>query len=191
MIEQTSFVVYDGVVVPESALLSKNGKGQYGGVPDLNEDELADPEELERAVMMAEWGPVLALPGRGSRGSFRPDRDEDGIVVGAFGSVDFDRCRPELDKARYKAGKLKERLKDILILASIVKERLPGRAKYLVLKYLRMGIIGMEHIVNEDMCALAKMHLRAAKLREEIAQLRDASLRRRRSQARAWLASLG
>ena len=32
----------------------------------------------------------------------------------------------------------------------IVKERLPGKAKYRVLKYLRMGVIGIENIANLD-----------------------------------------
>jgi hypothetical protein len=32
-------------------------------------------------------------------------------------------------------------------LADIVKERLPGKAKYLVLKYLKMGFIELGHIV--------------------------------------------
>jgi hypothetical protein len=64
--------------------------------------------------------------------------------------VDFERTRPEFDKARYKADKLREKLKDVLIMLGIVKERLPGKAKDLVLKYLRTGIIGLEHITNED-----------------------------------------
>ena len=124
------------------------------------------------------------MPGR--QGGFRPDM-EDGIVVGAFGSVDFDRCGPGIDKARYKAGKLREQLKDLLIMVSIVKERLPGKAKYLVLKYLRMGIIELEHVVSEDMVVLVRMHGRAEKLREEIAMLEEASVRRRQRQVKAVL----
>ena len=182
MTEQTSFVVCEDV--PESALLRRERKDRYGGVPGLEDDELADPDELERQVVREELGPVMLLPGR--QGGFRPDM-EDGIVVGAFGSVDFDRCGPGIDKARHKAGKLREQLKDLLIMVSMVKERLPGKAKYLVLKYLRMGIIELEHVVSEDMVVLARMHGRARKMREEIAMLEEASVRRRQRQVKAVL----
>jgi hypothetical protein len=68
---------------------------------------------------------------------------------------------------------------------SIVNERIETRAKYLVLKYLRMGIIELEHIVNNDMLALARLDLRARKMRTEIAELREASERRHRRKAEA------
>jgi hypothetical protein len=68
---------------------------------------------------------------------------------------------------------------------SIVNERIETRAKYLVLKYLRMGIIELEHIVNNDMLALARLYLRARKMRTEIAELREASERRHRRKAEA------
>jgi hypothetical protein len=172
--------------VPVSALLHEGRRNKYGSVPGLDDEELADPAELERQVMLQEWGPVLMLPVRGKRGGFRPELDEDGMEWGAFASVDFERTMPELDKARYKADKLREELRDVLIMLSIVKERLPGRAKYLVLKYLRMGVIDEEHIVSEDMRALAKLHRRARRLQEQIAELREVS-RERLRQEMAWL----
>ena len=110
--------------------------------------------------------------------------DESGhLDHGAFGTVDFERLMPEFDKARYKAEKLREQLKDLLIILSIVKDRLPSRAKHLVLKYVRMGIIGLEHIDNEDMRALAKLYLRARRLQKETAEL--AELRRRTRQRKS------
>jgi len=187
MTEETSFIVYEGVVVPESALLRRERENPYGMVPGLGDDELAEPDELERQVLREEWGPVLALP-RPKHSGFRPDI-EDGIVVGAFGSVDFDKHQPEFDKARYKAEKIRERLKDVLIMVSIVKERLPGRAKYLVLKYLRMGIIGPEDVVNGDMRALASLYEKARRLQKEIRALEEASRRRREAKVKAWLES--
>ena len=48
--EETSFVVVDGVVVPESALLQRERGSRYGSVPELPDEELADPEELERQI---------------------------------------------------------------------------------------------------------------------------------------------
>ena len=85
--------------------------------------------------------------------------------------------------------KVREQLKNLLILFGIVNERIETRAKYLVLKYLRMGIIELEHIANNDMRALARLYLRARRMREEIAELRQSSERRRQRKARALWAS--
>jgi hypothetical protein len=176
--------------VPVSPLVMVQQGNRYGSVEGLDDEELADPAELERQVWAEAWAPILALPVTARRGWIQPAIDESGhLDWGAFGSVDFDRTRPEFDKARYKAEKLREQMKDLAILIGIVKERLPGRAKYLVLKYARMGIIELEHIVNEDMLALARLYLRARRLQEEIAKLQEAGRSRRQWKAEAWLQS--
>lgn len=36
-------------------------RSRHGSVPDLNEDELADPQELERAAWVADWWPIMAI----------------------------------------------------------------------------------------------------------------------------------
>lgn len=185
MTEETSFIVYEGIVVPESVLLRRERKNPYGGVPGLDDEELASPDELEKQVLREEFGPVLRLP-RPKQQSFRPEVEE-GIVVGAFGSVDFERTRPALDKARYKAAKVRERLKDLAIRIGIVKERLKGKAKYLVLRYLRRGWIREEHIVSEDMLAMVRLEARAKRLRREMVQLEEASRKRRAKALKEWL----
>ena len=186
--EETSFVIYEGVVVPESALRRAEKRNLYGSVPGLDEDELAAPDELERQVWREEFGPILALPARGRSSHVQPSIDEDGgLDWGAFGTVDFERSMPEFDTARYKAEKLKERLRDVLIMFSIVTRRLP-RAKFLVLKYLRMGIIELDHITNEDMLALARLHLRARRLQQEIRALKGVSWQKMRRELEAVLA---
>jgi len=188
MNNEDSWTVCQGIEVPESVLLRLDRFNPYGSVEGLPDEELADPAELERMVYEREWGPVLALPVQGRRGWIQAAVDESGGVDwGAFGTVDFDRTIPEFDKARYKADKLRAELKDLLIRVSIVSERLPGKAKYLVLKYVRMGIIELDHIVSEDMLALARLYLRARKLQEEIAELQEASRARRRREAAAVL----
>ena len=185
--EETSFVICDGVVVPESALRRAKKRSSYGSVPGLDDEELADPDELERQMWREEFGPVLALPVRGKRSAIQPAIDESGGVDwGAFGTVDFDRSMPAFDKARYKADKLREQLGDVLIMFEIVRERLP-RVRALVLKYVRMGIIDLDHIVNDDMLALARLHLRARKLRQQIRALREASRKRRQTELAAVL----
>jgi hypothetical protein len=72
---------------------------------------------------------------------------------------------------------------------STVSERLP-RAKFTVLKYLRMGVITLDHISDMDMVALARLWLRVERLRDEIDLLRSASWARQRRNHEAWLAAL-
>jgi hypothetical protein len=171
-------------------LMQRERADRYGRVPGLEDSELADPEELERQVVLQEWGPVLSLPIQGKRGWVRGTMDESGqLDFGAFGTVDFERHAPSFDKARYKADKLGEQLKDVLIMFSIVSDRINTRAKYLVLKYLKMGMIGLEQIASEDMRALARLYLRARRMQQEIAELREASQRRRQRRAEALLQS--
>ena len=188
MNEETSFVVYEDIEVPGSALLRRECDNRYGSVPGLDDAELADPYELERGVMLEEWGPVLALPVKGSGSWIRPVVDEaGGIDWGAFGTVDFDRYRGGFDKVRYKADKLCEQLKDLTMRMAMVKERLPGKAKYTVLKYLKMGVIELEHISSFDMWCLARLYLRARRLRDEMWRLEQVSeARRRRQVERFW-----
>jgi hypothetical protein len=180
--------VYQIDDVPVSAVLPAEQDNRYGSVPGLDDAELADPDELEREVYQEEWGPVLALPVKGRSSWIRPVVDEaGGVDFGAFGTVDFQKLMPEFDKARYKADKLREQLKDLTIRMAIVKERLPGKAKYMVLKHLKMGVIELEHIGNDDMLCLARLYLRARKLRDELWRLEQASEARRRQQVeRFW-----
>jgi len=180
-----------GIEVPESVLLKRLRTNKYGSVPGLDDSELADPDELERQVLRQEFAPVLALPVKARESCIRPNIDEGGTVDwGAFGTVDFDRYRPQFDKLRYKADKVAEQVKDVLIIFNIVNNRIRPKAKYLVLRYLRMGIIELEHIVNNDMLALARLFLRAERMRKEIAELQEASERRRQRKAAAlWVSS--
>ena len=170
----------DNIVVPAPVLVQVERNSGYGSVPGLDDEELADPAELERWVMIQEWGPVLAVPVEKRHSSIRPEVDEFGnLDWGAFGTIDFDRLRPRFDKVRYRIDQLREELKDAVIMLSIVRERLPGRAKHLALKYLRMGLIAFDHIVDGDMRAIAKWYLRVRRLRERISELELARQRRR------------
>ena len=178
----------DNIEVPESALLQVERVNRFGSVPGLADEDLMSPDELERQVIREEFAPVLALPVERKHSGIRPAVDESGVVDwGAFGTADFDRLRPGFDKVRYKAERLREQLKDVLIMLSIVKERLPGRARYLVLNYLRRGIIELDHIVSHDMRAVARHYLRAKRLRAEIARLRKVSRQREEARIKAWV----
>jgi hypothetical protein len=180
--------VYD---IPVSAVLSAQRQDRYGHVRGLDDSELADPEELARQIIRDEWGPVLELPVNGRQDGFRPNVDEDGVVFGAFGSVDFDRIRLGFDKAQYKADKLKEQLKDTILMLEMIRQRLPKKPVALILKYLRMGIIDLECIANFDAWQLGTFYLRARWLRKQITELEEDSWGRKQERARRFFASLG
>ena len=177
---------YQSILVPAPILLKRVKKSVYGTIPDLNEDELADPDELEQQVLTEEYGPILLLPIKAKK-QWKPDTDS--LEYSAFNTVDFSRTMPAFNISLYKADKLKEQLGDILILFSIVNERITTKAKYLILKYLRMGIIELEHIVDADMLALARLYLRARRMQNEIADLKESACKRSRRQLKAFLES--
>jgi hypothetical protein len=192
MDQQEKCSVYDGVVVPESPLLRRERTNRYGSVEGLPDEELADPDELERVIYLEEFAPVLQLPVKAGGHRLCGSIDDSGKVdFGAFGTVDFDRLRPEVDKARYKAQKLKERLKDLVIMLTIMNERIPGRAKYQVLKYVRMGLIELGDIVDNEMYFFAELYLVGVRLRKEIARLQKASREKRLEEVKAWVDSAG
>jgi hypothetical protein len=177
--EELKMDIENEIEVPESVLLQATSGSKYGHVPGLDDDELADPDELERQVYEAEFAPILALPVQKGYRGIRPDTDESGGVDwGAFGTVDFERLHP-FDKTASQVRRLKWRLTHVLIMLSIVKDRMPGNSKYLVLKYLRMGILCMDDIADEDMRFAAGWYMEARRLREEIRSLMEARQRRR------------
>jgi len=189
--EATTEETYQGIPVPESVLLRREHSNPYGSVPGLDDDELADPDELERQAFIEEWAPILALPKPRRKCDIRPAIGEDGRPDwGAFATVDFERSHGGFNKARYKADRLREELRDRLIMVAVVKERLPGKASSLVLKHLAKGIITMAHIVNEDMRALAKLYLRARAKQAEIARFSEARKRRQEREGERLLARL-
>jgi len=178
----------DGIEVPESPLLRLEPKNRYGSVPGLDDEELADPEELERCVLRAEWGPVVSLRRPEPGCPIRPSVDMDGdLDWGAFATVDFDRRQPKLSWEKSKVRELREQLKDTIIMLSIVRDRLPGMAARQVLKYLEHGVLELEHIVNEDMQALGRLYLRARNLQQRIAALQQRSREREQRALEAWL----
>ncbi len=172
----------------ESRWLRAEQRNRYGSVEGLPDEELADPDELERMVYLEEFGPILRLPVKDRRYPLYGSLDEDGRMdFGAFGTVDFDRLRGQFDKTRYKVDKLKEQLKDLVMMLTIVNERIPGKAKHKVLKYVRMGILDLGEIEDNQMYFFAEMYLRAVRLRQEIATLQEAARHRRLRQMGAWL----
>ena len=183
-------LVEDGIEVAVPVYRVSGHANKYGTVSGLDEEELASPKELERMVFLQDWGPVLALPSKAKGVDFQGNLDDDGrIDFGAFATVDFDKYRPTFDKARYKEDRLKDRLKDLVIMLTIMYERVPGRNKAKVLKYVRMGIIDMGHITDVEMYRLAELYLRTLRIRKEIQQLQESRRLRNKQRLEGWLES--
>ena len=167
--------------IPVSAAIQRQMRkwDDIGTVKGLEDDELLTENELERMAFKQLWGYILDLPVRCPSGWIKPQYDEylDDYDLGAFGTVDFERLHPfnSARKANYKADKIQEELENEIIIISIISERIESKAKYLVLKYLKMGIIDLDHIENLDMHAMARHCLKAWRLQKEIRSLRSFS----------------
>ena len=183
--------VCQGVVVAEPAWIKPVHKDKYGGVTELDEEELADPEELERQINREVWGPVLMLP-KPKLSGHNPGWDWSvDVDFSAFASVDFDRTQPQFDKLRYKADKLNEEVKDLIIRFEVIKERIPGRAKYAVLRRVESGVLDIGDIPNCEMYFLAELYMRIRRMQKEVERLREASSQKRLAQQRRFWESLG
>ena len=182
-----TFYIEDGAEVAPPAWVKPVNR--YGTIPDLPQEELADPDELERVIYKEMWWPILRLPQQRWECPIRPNVDEDGrIEWGAFGTVDFDSYRPTFDKLSYKSEKLKEKLKDLVFMLKMVSARIPGRAKMKILRLVRKGVLDIGEIADNQMYFLAEMYLRAWRMREEIERLQKKRRQQREEELEAWVA---
>jgi hypothetical protein len=154
----------------------------YGGVPGLPDEELADPAELERQAMIADWGPILSLPVKSVYGGFRPALDEFGHIEGAFGTVDFERLHGPFDKARYKADKLEEDVRDAVITLGIISARLPAESVNSLQERLRDDSFDIDDLEGADEYGFARFYTRIKRLRSEIRELRQFSWEHRNAE---------
>jgi hypothetical protein len=176
----------EDIELPESALLRVERNSGYGTVPGLEADELADAAELERQVFVAEWGPILALPFKAYDG-IRPTIDEFGrLDWGAFGTWDFERLRDPFDKARYKADKLQEKLRNDLMMLDLVRERLSPEARGRVRRLAMDNQLDVDDIDDPKEWSYARWIRKVRELSNEIHELRRSSW-----QGRCRLDSLG
>jgi hypothetical protein len=166
------FIIEDGVEVPQSALVRVEWDTGYGSVPGLEAEELADWAELEQQVFVDDWGPILALPFEAFDG-IRPTIDEFGrLDWGAFGTWDFERLTGPFDKARYKADKLREKLKNDRIMLDMVRERVSPELRGLVRALAMNPVVELEHIIDPNARAYAKWLRRIRCLLAEIREIR-------------------
>jgi hypothetical protein len=157
--------------LPVSGAVRVQRRKGYGSVPDLDDEEPADIGELQRIVAWQMYAPLLALAGRKGRGGR--------IRLDAGGEIDWDaigpaggrrrRPRPGVVRPVGQAEQLGAELAHVVGLIGLLHERVPGTAKYLVLKYVRMGILDVEHIESHDLRELAVLEARARRLQEQLA----------------------
>jgi hypothetical protein len=182
---QEHFWIEDGAEVAPPAWQQLRNK--YGSVEGLEDDELASPAELERAYCQELWGAILLIP---CRKSYSPAWDVSASAdYNAFASVDFDRMRPEFDKARYVREKLWEQVKDLVIMMKIVSERIKDIRKYKVLRLVGKGVLDANDIQHWDLWQLAIMYRRALSIRKEIDRLAEYSRKKKQQDHEKWLES--
>lgn len=144
----------------------------YGSVPGLDDDELASPAELLRQIALEQWGLMFEIPVEPVKSFIRPTIDERGnLDWGAFGTIDFDRLFP-FDKKRYVIDQLKKRLRDVLLMFDMVRERLSAEARFEVLEYLKAGK-DIDDLKDENEFFWARRYLQVKRIREEIRQIRS------------------
>lgn len=155
----------------------------YGGVPGLPDEELADPVELERQAFIADWWPILSLPVKSDDGGIRPEIDEDGhLNWGAFGTVDFERLHGPFDKARYKADKLEEDVRDAVNTLGMISARLPAETVNSIQARLRDDSFDIDDLEGADEYGFARFYSRIKRLRSEIRNLRQFSWEHRNAE---------
>ena len=143
-------------------------------------DEEASLTQLERLAFMLDWGPILALPIKSSRGRIRPAIDENGdLDWGAFGTVDFQRLQGPFDIARCKADKLQAEVRHNALMLETLAGRVALEAQNHILALGRAGRLDLDLIDDADEWMFARRYLRIRRLRNEIRELRELSWRRR------------
>ncbi|HNQ22556.1 MAG TPA: hypothetical protein PKK06_05620 [Phycisphaerae bacterium] len=134
----------------------------YGTIAELDDEEPADVHELQCLAAWQMYAPLLALPGRyGQTGR---------VVLDADGEIDWDRIGPAGGRRRrpQQSRTGRDDVRRVLGLISLLLERIPGTAKYAVLRYLRMGILRPEHVSSADLRAVAQLEARARSLQQTL-----------------------
>lgn len=141
----------------------------YGTIADLDDEAPADVHELQRLIAWRDYEPILSLRGRNGRAG--------NIALTPDGEIDWGRISPiTASRRRLKpiavrrgdVSELRERLASTVRMANLLRARVPGTAKYLVLKYVQMGIVPIEEITNKDMRVLAQLDAKMRRLTQRI-----------------------
>jgi hypothetical protein len=175
--------------LPVSAALAKSQQNPYGSVPGLDDEELADPEEIERVVMWQVWGPVLRLRSSQGRTWTRSGRQSwNAPDWEALGMVE---CQEPVLGGRpawlVRNNELSQ-LWRVLGALEVVATRLPGRARRLLLKYVQSGLVEIEHVADLDMRAVVKLFIEATSRLHQIERRTGGFLHQERQRLASLLA---
>jgi hypothetical protein len=86
---------------------------------------------------------------------------------------------------------MKEQLKDQVNMLRMISDRIPGRAKYKILRLVKKKRLDPDDITNWDMWQLAVRYVRAWRFRHEIEQMLARSRQKREEKAQEFWASTG
>jgi hypothetical protein len=84
--------------------------------------------------------------------------------------------------------KLREKLKDLVVMLKVISARIPGRAKMKILRLVGAGVLDIGDIPDNQVYFLAEMYLRALWMREQIEYLQEKRKQRHEKELKAWLA---
>lgn len=162
---------------PRFALVRVERDHGYGSVPGLEDEELADPAELERQAMLADWGPILALPVKPVQSRIRPTYNQEGNPDwGAFGTRDYELMYGPVNyvnKPRYKAEKLDEEVRNAVSMLGMISARLPAETVNALQAKLRDNSLDPDSLDNADEFGFARWYTRIKRLRTEVRELRQ------------------
>lgn len=176
MRDEALYLAEDGTPTEDPSEMAEERHRGHGGVRGCDDEELADPGEVEEQVVLESLGPILAYPVEERECPIRSGLDEaDCIDCGPSGAVDVAGPRPSFDKARHKADKLDEQLRNHLTMLSIIRKRLSQDARCELLERLQSDRMDPDDISDGDARAYAKWYLRAKRLQQRIRGLRDLS----------------
>lgn len=130
--------------LPVSGAVRVERQRGYGSIPHLEDEAPAEAGELQRLVAFAQYGPVLALPGRGGH---IPQ-----LVLTESGEVDWEAVGPAGGRRRWSrpgGGRSSDAATRLLAV------RL-SRAAALLLAYARQGVLRPEHILDPQLRTAAR-----------------------------------
>jgi len=143
-----------------------------------DEEEAITWSEVQRLVFEQMWGPILRL---------RPTQDdfflhgnsEEGVDISAFNTQDFARKSGQSRRYGPAVSMAKQEHREAVWMFEMTLGSIKGEAKYRVLKYLKDGVIGVEHCVG-PMRRLAIRFSRMQEAEAKIYRIMDAWSRAKR-----------
>lgn len=108
-----------------------------------DEDDVIGWSEVQRLMYEQMWGPILDLP-VAKDDSFLQRQWEDGVDASAFNTHDFRRIHPEFGRKVYAVRQAEREHQHAVMMFEMVFDRVKQPGKYVVMRYLKRGVIQPE-----------------------------------------------